>query len=100
MARGKIRSTATLLVLALSLGLVNSQGGFFSNVRNAIFGGGRPAGPPPNQRPPPNQQFGQPQQPQQQVSILQKLHFWTKTFRINFHPQILDKFAPKRNINI
>jgi hypothetical protein len=90
MARGKFRSSATLLVLALVLGHVNCQGGFFSNVRNAIFGGGRPAGPPPNQ------QFGQ---PQQQGPILQKLHVGPKTFLINFHPQVLAKFAPKANIN-
>jgi hypothetical protein len=29
---------------------------------------------------------------------LMKLHFWPKSFRRNFHRQILDKFAPNSNI--
>ena len=71
MARSKLNLGLNLLVLALALGLVNSQGGFFSNIRNMVFGGpggGRPSGPPPNQRQPPPQQFGQGGQPPQQFN--------------------------------
>jgi len=53
MAHSKTNLGLSLLVLVLALGLVNSQGGFFSNVRNAIFCGSRPAAPPPGQRQPP-----------------------------------------------
>jgi hypothetical protein len=62
MPRSKSNIGLNLLVLALALGLVNSQGGFFSNIRNMVFGGSRPAGPPPNQRQPGPQQSGPPQQ--------------------------------------
>jgi len=52
-----------LLIILVAIGLANGQGGFFSNVRNALFGA-RPQRPPPQAQQPP-QQFGQQPPPQQ-----------------------------------